>query len=103
MLISERIFDRLIEIKMSQSEFSRRTGISTSTINDWKHKKTNPSADKLVCICRVLGTSFTDLLCDENEKKYFKQDYLVDEEHIIEVFNKSDIYTQRILRDREAA
>ncbi len=47
---------------MSQSELSRRTGISTSTINDWKKKKINPQADKLVVISRALDMSLADLL-----------------------------------------
>lgn len=95
MIISERIFSRLSEIKMSQSEFSRQTGISTSTINDWKQKKTNPSADKLVCICKILGISFADLLCDEEEKNFFRQDDTFNEEQIIEMIASSDITTQR--------
>lgn len=95
MIISEKIFYRLAEINMSQSEFSRQTGISTSTINDWKHKKTNPSADKLVCICKVLGMSLKDLLCEEEDKEYFETDYFVNEKQIIELISKLDIIVQR--------
>ena len=54
MKVYEKIFARLDELSMSQSELSRRTGISTSTINDWKKKKINPQADKLVVICKAL-------------------------------------------------
>ena len=39
---------------LSQKEFSEQTGISQSTISDWKRKKTNPSADKILKICEVL-------------------------------------------------
>lgn len=40
------IFDRLAELHMSQIELSRRTGIATSTISDWRKKKINPQAKK---------------------------------------------------------
>lgn len=48
MIISERIFKILNEKDMSQKEFSSLTGIACSTISDWKHKKTNPSSDKIM-------------------------------------------------------
>lgn len=48
MNIYEKIFARLEEINMSQIELSRRTGIATSTISDWRKKQINPQADKLV-------------------------------------------------------
>lgn len=65
------IIFKLYDLSMSQSELSRRTGISTSTINDWKKKKINPQADKLVVISRALDMSLADLLGedgDENSK-----------------------------------
>lgn len=42
MNIYEKIFDRLTELHMSQIELSRRTGIATSMISDWRKKKINP-------------------------------------------------------------
>lgn len=57
MKIYEKIFDRLDELHMSQMELSRRTGIATSTISDWRKKKINPQADKIVSICRALDMS----------------------------------------------
>ena len=41
MLISERIYKYLEEKKISQIEFANRTGISQSTISDWRRKGTN--------------------------------------------------------------
>ena len=41
---SEGSFDRLAELHMSQIELSRRTGIATSTISDWRKNKINPQA-----------------------------------------------------------
>ena len=69
MNIYEKIFVRLEELHMSQIELSRQTGIATSTISDWRKKKINPQADKLVAICKALDMSLVDLLCDEEDKK----------------------------------
>lgn len=96
MNIYEKIFDRLAELHMSQIELSRRTGIATSTISDWRKKKINPQADKLVSICKALDMSLVDLLCDETEMEQPVQtDYLLDEKHIIEALRTSDLETKR--------
>jgi transcriptional regulator with XRE-family HTH domain len=98
MNIYEKIFARLEELHMSQIELSRKTGIATSTISDWRKKKINPQADKLVTICKALDMSLVDLLCDEEETEQpIQTDYLLDKKHIIEVFNPSDIETKRRL------
>ena len=67
MEIYEKIFTRLDELHISQLELSKRTGIATSTISDWKKKRINPQADKLVKICRALEMSVIDLLCQESD------------------------------------
>ena len=41
----ERIFYVMEQKNIMQLELSRRTGIATSNISDWKKKKTNPKAD----------------------------------------------------------
>ncbi len=62
MTISEKIFE-LIKVKgINQKKFSQATGIAQSSISDWKRKKTNPSADKILIISEVLGVSPYDLL-----------------------------------------
>lgn len=83
MLISERIYKYLEEKNISQLEFSKRTGISQSTISDWRRKGTNPSADKIMIICDVLEVTPYDLLLGtENHKMkeymaYKDVDYMV--------------------------
>ena len=80
MLISERIYQYLEEKGMSQYEFAKKTGISQSTVSDWRRKGTNPSADKIMIICDVLGISPYELLLDTDSKnpREFKQtDYVV--------------------------
>ena len=86
MNIYEKIFNRLTELHMSQIELSRRTGIATSTISDWRKKKINPQADKLVAICKALDMSLVDLLCDDEDKnnKVLTADYLLDAQIVID-------------------
>lgn len=62
MIISERIFKILRDKNMSQNEFAKRVGLASSTISDWKTKKTNPSADKIMDICAVLEVTPEQLL-----------------------------------------
>ena len=62
MLISERIFRILKEKNMSQNAFAKQVGLASSTISDWKRKKTNPSADKIMDICKVLEVTPEQLL-----------------------------------------
>ena len=69
MTISENIFKLIGERGMKQNEFSKRTGISESTISDWKRKGTNPASDKIMIICEVLSVSPYELL-DTCESKY---------------------------------
>ena len=64
MIISERIFMLMEEKGVSQLEMATRTGIAQSTISDWKRKKTNPSADKIMSICDVLDVSPFEVLQD---------------------------------------
>ena len=62
MLISERIFKILKDKNMSQSAFAKQVGLAGSTVSDWKRKKTNPSADKIMDICMVLEVTPEQLL-----------------------------------------
>lgn len=57
MTISDRIFERLKKINMSQKTFSEETGIAPSTISEWKSKKTNPTSEKILIICNVLDVT----------------------------------------------
>ena len=106
MYIYEKIFARLEELHMSQIELSRRTGIATSTISDWRKKKINPQADKLVDICKALDMALVDLLCDEEDKKskIMTSDYIFDEDLLIErIINSSDEFKRRVISYIEAS
>ena len=60
--VSGRIFELLRARNMSQKEFAQKTGIAESSISDWKKKRTNPSSDKILIICEVLGVTPYELL-----------------------------------------
>ena len=62
MTISERILKVLKDRNMTQAEFAKQVGIATSTISEWKKRKTNPTADKIIDICNVLQITPEQLL-----------------------------------------
>ena len=64
MTVSQRIFKIMNERKITQIELSQSTGISQSTISDWKRKGTNPAADKIMKICKILDVTPEELLQD---------------------------------------
>ena len=90
---------------ISQLEFAKRTGISQSTVSDWKRKKTNPSADKIMIICEVLGISPYELLQGtENQKlkEYQQPNYMIidknsKEYQLIEAYQNLSINARRRL------
>lgn len=95
MQIYERIFDILQQKGMSQKELSDKTGIRQSTISDWKNKKMNPSADKIMIICDALEISPYAILSGTDDK-YNEMDYMVidkntDEYAIVEIFRASTV------------
>lgn len=108
MLISERIYKLMEEKKISQLEFAKRTGISQSTVSDWRRKGTNPSADKIMIICDVLEVTPYELLAGTENRKmkeympYKDVDYVVvnkdsKEYALIETYRKMDNSMQKRL------
>jgi len=105
MLISERIYNYLAEKGMTQLEFSKKTGISQSTISDWRRKGTNPSADKIMIICEVLDVSPYELLQGTENKKlkeYKQTEYItIDKQSfeytLIEAYQNLDANARRRL------
>ena len=57
MNIRDRIFQKLTEMNMTQKEFANKTGIPETTVSDWKKKKTNPTSEKILIICKILGVT----------------------------------------------
>jgi transcriptional regulator with XRE-family HTH domain len=103
MTISERIFEKIIELKITQKRFCELTGIKQTTVSEWKKKKTNPSSDKILAICKVLDVSPEWLLSGvdpaasrEKNRDYYVVDVATDTGILISSFNKLD----RSQRDR---
>lgn len=58
---NSRIFELMRQRGITQKELSKRTGIATSTISDWKIKGTVPSSDKINAICAALNIGVDDI------------------------------------------
>ncbi len=105
MLISERIYEYLEKRGITQIEFANKTGISQSTISDWRRKGTNPSADKIMVICEVLDISPYELLQGTDNKKnkaYRPTDSVIidkasEEYQLIETYQRLDLDAKRRL------
>lgn len=103
MKISEKIFRLLAEKGISQKDFSEKTGISQSTISDWKRKGTNPAADKIMLISDALNISVYQLLNESRMDKENQLDYVViqkesEEYALLEDFQHLDKYAKERLR-----
>lgn len=70
MKISERIFELMDQRNMTQDDLSKRAGIAQSVISDWKTKKTNPSANKLMNIAAALEVDVKELLVSPEGELY---------------------------------
>ena len=87
MTISERIFQLIDDRHLSVKEFSRLTGISYSTIIDWKRKNTNPAADKIMTICQVLTVTpeyllLGDTVADQSSDSAADFDFSIDTQEL---------------------
>ena len=103
MTISERIFERLRQLDMTQKEFAKESGIQQSTISEWKKNKTNPSSDKILSICKTLDVAPEWLLSGVDpaasrgkNREYYTVGVNTDTGLLISEFNKLD----RAERDR---
>ena len=95
MTVGQRIFYLLEEKKMTQVEFSKRTGIATTTISDWRKKNTHPGSEKIMQICAALEITPEFLLsgvCEDSDRGK-AVDYMVipqgtEERELLELFNE---------------
>lgn len=95
MIISERIFKLLKDKNMSQNAFAKKVGVAGSTISDWKTKKTNPSADKIMDICMVLEVTPEQLLTG----KGIDEDYVVSKPEKVKIEDEISKADMRIIED----
>lgn len=94
MTVGQRIFYLLEKNNMTQVEFSKRTGIATTTISDWRKKNTNPGSEKIMAICAALDVTPEYLLSGvcEDSVRGKDVDYLIipkgtDERILLELFS----------------
>ena len=99
MTISERLFQIMEEQHISQVELSRRTGISTRTISDWRKEKTNPGADKILIICEVLNLDPKTLLAGAGRSEMPPDTYVIPEGTDAMVMEEKILYDYRELSD----
>ncbi len=105
MTIRDRIFARISELEITQKEFAIRTGIPETTVSDWKKKKTNPTAEKILVICKVLDVTPEWLLSGVethgtrgNPARIIAIDVRSEAGELLELFNSCDAAMQsRIL------
>lgn len=88
MTVSERILKVLEDRSMTQTEFAKQVGIASSTISEWKKRKTNPSVDKLLDICSVLQITPEQLLTGKG----------IDNENEISISNHEKRFTPQDIR-----
>ncbi|MCR5097734.1 MAG: helix-turn-helix domain-containing protein [Lachnospiraceae bacterium] len=106
MTISDHIFQLLKERGMSQKEFSEATGIAQGAISDWKRKRTNPSADKILIISETLGVDPSVLLSGKTteSKKAKSTDYMIlssgsEEKFLVETYQDMDVDSRKRLME----
>ena len=97
MTIRDRIFEKLEELDMTQKEFSEKTGIPQTTVSDWKKKRTNPTAEKILIICKVLNVTPEWLLSGievngtrSNPVDWYVIDSKTEAGYLIETYNACD-------------
>ena len=95
MTVGQRIFYLLEEKKMTQVEFSKRTGIATTTISDWRKKNTNPGSEKIMQICAALEITPEFLLsgvCEDSDRGKAVDHMVIpqgtEERELLELFNE---------------
>lgn len=104
MTVGERIFYLLEQKNMKQKELSDITGISTTSISNWRKRNTNPSADKILIIAKALDVTPEYLLSGitEEGKRSNRLEYMVlpkdtEERQLIEMFGSLDMDSRKRL------
>ena len=98
-ITSDRIFKILDERGITQKELSKRTGIPTSTISDWKTKGNTPTADKVTLVCKALQISPEEIL--GNSGDYMLEHRVISKDEplweLIEVYDRMERSEQKHL------
>lgn len=82
---------------VSQKELSERTGISTSTISDWKNKGNAPNSEKISSICNALNIS-ADVIFNDVEIEHVKTRIITEESELwdfVDAYDKLSASAQK--------
>lgn len=47
---------------LTQTDFAKKIGVGTKTVQNWEAGATSPRADKMPAICAVLGCDVEDII-----------------------------------------
>lgn len=67
------MYDKFVQLlqdrKLTAYKVARDTGISQSTLSDWKTGRATPKADKLLILARYFNVSIEFFLTDKEDTK----------------------------------
>ncbi len=91
-------FRKLLDLNhLKVSDFSRLSGISQSTLSDWKQGRSIPKADKMQRIAECLNVSVEYLMTGENNTSFAMPSYNPVVHAIIEYYDKLTENQQNII------
>lgn len=97
MSIIDNVLFYLEENCLKQSDLCNHIGINTSTMTNWKNRKTDPPAKYIIPICEFLGVSPYVLLTGK-EKNSPAEQLTADEQELLTMYkNMTDINKARLL------
>lgn len=67
MTICERMFEVMDQRDITAYALCQKTGLSNSTLSNWRSRNTDPPAKYLIPICEILGCSVNYLLTGKDE------------------------------------
>jgi len=82
---------------ITKAQLSRGTGIRSNTISDWQTKGTNPSSDKISCICEFLNIS-TDYLLTGKESARSVPSMSEDVQELVSTYESLDAVGQTMVK-----
>ncbi len=68
---AERLKNRRIFCRMTQSELAEALGVTPQSISKWERARAVPDIDNLIELSRILRVTVDALVCDEDEKRVF--------------------------------
>ena len=102
MCIIDNILSLLSKKKVNQVDLCKYIGVSTSTMTNWKVRKTDPPARYIIPICEYLNVSPELLLTGEENNNY---NYVLssDEASLLAAYNSVGELSQSLIIERASA